>query len=96
MMTILAIIAGYLVCIGATFQLAEPLGGANDNTFRGFASFFWPVTMCVAAGAAIARLFQRVPSAIRLAARRRAQIPIAIAQERLEDARRRDHNVVGG
>jgi hypothetical protein len=83
MTTILAIIAGYLVCVGATFQLAEPLSGAHDNTFRGLASFFWPVTACVAAGSAIARLFQAAPSTIRrLAARRRARLPRAVASGR--------------
>jgi hypothetical protein len=83
MMTILAIIAGYLVCIGATFQLAEPLGGADDNTFRGFASFFWPVTACIATGSAIIRLFQATPSTIRrIAARRRARLPRAVASDR--------------
>jgi hypothetical protein len=82
-MTILAIIAGYLVCIGATFQLAEPLSGGDDNTFRGLASCLWPVTACVAAGSAIIRLFQATPSAIRrLAARRRERVPRAVASGR--------------
>jgi hypothetical protein len=82
-MTILAIIGSYLVCIGATFQLAEPLSGVDDNTFRGLASCFWPVTACVAAGSAIARLFQAAPSTIRrLAACRRARVPRAVASAR--------------
>jgi hypothetical protein len=94
-MMIVATIAGYLVCIGATFQFAEPLSGGHDNTFRGFAACFWPVTACVAAGSAIARLFQATPSTIRrLAARRRERLPLAVASD--EAAWRRDHNIRGG
>ena len=90
MLTTLAIVAGYLVCIGATHQLAEPLssGRYDGGSFRTWASCLWPVTACVATGVAIARLLQGAPTVIRRAARRRAQIPTAVAQDRLEDASR--------
>jgi hypothetical protein len=68
-MTIVAIIGGYLVCIGATFRLAEPLSD-GDNVLRTFASCVWPVTACVASGSAVIRLFQASPSAIRRLATR--------------------------
>lgn len=81
-LVVIAIVAGYFAGVGATFQLAATLEGPDmygqkSNSFRWFASCFWPIAVSIAVGVAIAQWFQE----------RRERPPRAIASERKAKSR---------